>query len=339
MRRTSGTETTIMGVESTAHTFGVSVIDERFNVLADVRKIMPFTMGRGIHPHEAAEHHAKVAHLALNEVLEKAKLEIRDLGGIAYSAGPGLGPSLRVGATVVRAISAYLDIPLYPVHHGLGHIELAVRLTNVEDPLVVLVSGGHTAITGFSGGRWRIYGETLDITLGNLLDQFARRTGISGGTMGGPAVERAANEGNLWLDLPYTVKGNNVVYSGLLTYVLKLVGRESLEDLCYSLQETAFAMLTEATERAFIQLGKKEIILAGGVALNKRLQAMMNSVASGHGSRLHTLDERYHPDNGVQIALLGLYYHMLGLKMDVEDARVRQRWRLDEVDIPWRRKV
>lgn len=326
-----------MGVESTAHTFGVAIMDEEINILADVRRVMPFLRGKGIHPHEAAEHHAKVAHLTLRLALSEAGIGVRDLDGIAYSAGPGLGPSLRVGATVVRTLAAYLGKPLYPVHHGLGHIELAVRMTDVTDPLVVLVSGGHTAITGFSAGRWRMYGETLDITLGNLLDQFARKVGLSGGPEGGPAVEKAAERGDRMIDLPYTVKGNNVVYSGLLTHALKLVGRERLEDLCYSLQETAFAMLTEATERAFVQMGKREIVLAGGVAPNKRLQAMMDSMARGHGSRLHLLEKRYHPDNGVQIALVGLYHHNLGLSVEAEDAMVRQRWRLDEVEIPWRK--
>jgi N6-L-threonylcarbamoyladenine synthase len=324
----------ILGIESTAHTFGVAILDEEGKILSDVRRIMPFEAGGGIHPQKAAEHHAGVASSTISEALLRASTPLEDIVGIAYSAGPGLGPALRIGATAARTLGAYLDKPLFPVHHGLGHIELAVYFSGVHDPLVVLVSGGHTAITGFSDGRWRIYGETLDITLGNLLDQFAR--GMELPFPGGPVIEGMAEEGRELLDLPYTVKGNNVVYSGLLTRAVALKGGVRVEDLCYSLQEIAFAMLVEAAERAYVQLKKEGIVLAGGVAVNKRLQKMMDTMAQSHGSRLYRINPSLHGDNGVQIALLGLYNHREGLGVGVEEAFVRQRWRLDEVEIPWR---
>ena len=93
---------------------------------------------------------------------------------IAYAGGPGLGPCLRVGAVVARSLSSYYDIPIYPVTHAIGHIELGKLLTGAKNPLVLLVSGGHTMILAFSSGRWRVFGETLDITLGQLLDLFGR---------------------------------------------------------------------------------------------------------------------------------------------------------------------
>ncbi len=324
----------ILGIESTAHTFGTAIIDKSFKILADVRHIIPLEPGKGIHPKEAAEHHSKVARQAISKALAEANISAKDLVGVAYSAGPGLGPALRIGATAARTVAAYLGIPLFPIHHGLGHIELALRLVGVKDPVVVLVSGGHTAIVGFSANKWRIYGETLDITLGNLLDQFARSVSLP--TPGGPEVERLAKDGKRFVEMPYTVKGNNVVYSGLLTYALSLIEKESLEDLCYSLQETAFAMLTEATERAYVQLKKKGVVLAGGVAPNERLQEMMDEMVRDHGSRLFTPGSEFQGDNGVQIALIGMYLHLKGMGVEVEDAFVRQRWRLDEVEISWR---
>jgi N6-L-threonylcarbamoyladenine synthase len=324
----------ILGIESTAHTFGTAVIDEEFHILADVRHITPLEPGKGIHPKKAAEHHSKVARQAISEALVEARISARELAGVAYSAGPGLGPALRIGATAARVVAAYLGVPLFPVHHGLGHIELALRLAGAKDPIVVLVSGGHTAITGFSSGRWRIYGETLDITLGNLLDQFARSVDLP--SPGGPEVERLAGGGGRFVEMPYTVKGNNVVYSGLLTYALSLIDEEKLEDLCYSIQETAFAMLTEATERAYVQLKKEGVVLAGGVAPNRRLQEMMDEMVKGHDSRLLTIGSEFHGDNGVQIALVGMYLHLMGMGVEVEEAFVRQRWRLDEVEAPWR---
>ena len=115
----------------------------------------------------------------LKQCLDEAKIKINDLDMIAYAGGPGLGPCLRVGAVVARSLSSYYDIPIYPVNHAIGHIELGKLLTGAKNPLVLLVSGGHTMILAFSAGRWRVFGETLDITLGQLLDQFGRSLGFA----------------------------------------------------------------------------------------------------------------------------------------------------------------
>ena len=327
-------KTLILGIESTAHTFGVAIIDENFTVLADERSTLDVPLGSGIHPQKAAEHHAQNACRLITSALKKANISPDKLSGIAYSAGPGLGPALRVGATTARALSLLFKKPIYAIHHAIGHIELAIKLTKSTDPLVVLVSGGHTAITAFSDGKWRIYGETLDITLGNLIDQFARELGLP--FPGGPHVESLAKKSQNYIPLPYTVKGNNVMYSGLLTHVISLASKHKLEDLCYSLQETAFSMLVEAVERALVQLDKKEIVLTGGVASNSRLQEMLSQMAEIHGVKVLVSPKKYNPDNGVQIAIVGLYLHKHNLSVPVEKAIVKQRWRLDEVDIPWR---
>lgn len=324
----------ILGIESTAHTFGVALIDENFRIVADSRSVVKVESGSGIHPQKAAEQLSSKAVKTLVEALKQSGVKLREVSGVAYSAGPGLGPVLRIGATISRAISYFYDKPIFPVHHAIGHIELAIKLTNAKDPLVVLVSGGHTAITAFSHGRWRIYGETLDITLGNLLDHFAREVGLP--FPGGPVVEELASKASSFIELPYTVKGNNVVYSGLLSQALRMAGRVKLEDLCYSLQEVAFSMLVEATERALVQLGRGEIVLTGGVASNKRLQEMMRDMAKVHGVRVLVSPSKFNSDNGVQIALIGLYMSECGSSVSVEEAVVKQRWRLDEVEIPWR---
>lgn len=330
-----GKRTLILGIESTAHTFGVSIIDENFNILADERSVLKVEAGSGIHPQKAAEFHSKNVSKAILTALREANCGIREISGIAYSAGPGLGPVLRIGATTARALACYFSKPIYPVHHAIGHIELAVKLTNSEDPLVVLVSGGHTAITAFNSGRWRIYGETLDITLGNLIDQFAREIGLP--FPGGPYVEKLALKAKNFIELPYSVKGNNVMYSGLLTQALKLSSKFPLEDLCFSLQETAFSMLVEATERALVQLDKKEIVLTGGVASNRRLKEMMEEMAKLHGVEVKSPPSKYNPDNGVQIAIVGLYLHKANHPTPIEGCVVKQRWRLDEVDVVWRK--
>ncbi|MEM2122291.1 MAG: KEOPS complex N(6)-L-threonylcarbamoyladenine synthase Kae1 [Candidatus Bathyarchaeia archaeon] len=324
-----------LGVESTAHTFGVALADEAGTILSDARSVYVPAPGRGIHPREAAEHHGRCAPKVLREALDQAGLKMDQVDLVAYSRGPGLGPPLRVGATLARGLAAYYDKPLIPVHHAIGHIEIGSLTTGARDPLVILVSGGHTALAAFAGERWRIFGETEDITLGNLLDMFAREVGLP--PPGGSSVEEAATKGGKLIDLPYTVKGNDVVYSGLLTAAIqKHREGEKLSDLCFSLQEVAFAMLTEASERCLAHIGKEELLLTGGVAANRRLQEMLRSIAEEHKAKFHVVDGKYASDSGAQIAWTGILAYKAGLTIPIEESFIRSKWRLDEVDIPWR---
>lgn len=330
-----GDKRVCLGIESTAHTFGVALVTEAGEILSDVKDVYVPSLGRGIHPREAAEHHGKTAPKVVGEALEKAGLRVDQVDAIAYSKGPGLGPPLRVGATLARSLSAYYDKPLVPVHHAIGHIEIGALTTGARDPLVVLVSGGHTALAAFAEGRWRIFGETEDITLGNLLDMFARGVGLP--PPGGGSVERMAEKGRRLVDLPYTVKGNDVVYSGLLTAAVQRHKKgERTADLCFSLQEVAFSMLTEASERCLAHIGKGELLLTGGVAANKRLQEMLRSIAEEHNAEFYVVDRRYSSDCGAQIAWAGLLAYKAGVTIPLEESYIRSRWRLDEVDVPWR---
>ena len=327
----------ILGIESTAHTFAIGIIDEDMNILADERDTVKSSATLGIDPKLTAEHHANVAVNILKKALEKAKVNFNEITAIAYSKGPGLGPALRIGATLARAIAFKYNKPLYPVHHGLGHVELTTIKLGFKDPLIVIVSGGHTSILSFNYGRWRVYGETLDITLGNLIDMFARKLGIP--FPGGPKIEKLAQEGRKFIEMPYVIKGNNVVYSGLLTYAVNLIRRENIKDIAYSLQETAFSILVEATERALTQLSKKEIGITGGVASNDRLYEMMKKMGDEHGVNVGRLDKKYNSDNGIQIAIVGLLYLLSGEKgVSIDESFIKQRIRIEEEKVPWREK-
>ena len=326
----------VLGIESTAHTFGVGIIDDDMNILADVRDTVRGGATLGIDPKLTAEHHANVAVNILKKALRKSGLSIHEISAIAYSKGPGLGPALRIGATLARAVAFKYNKPLYPVHHGLGHIELTTIKLKFKDPLIVIVSGGHTSILSFSYGRWRTYGETLDITLGNLIDMFARKIGIP--FPGGPKIEELAKKGKKFIEMPYVIKGNNMVYSGLLTYATHLIKKEDIADIVYSLQETAFSILVEATERALTQLSKIELGITGGVASNDRLYEMMMKMCEEHHVIVGRLSKKYNSDNGIQIAIVGLLY-LLSDKAGtpIDKAIVKQRIRIEEEEIPWRR--
>jgi N6-L-threonylcarbamoyladenine synthase len=324
-----------LGIESTAHTLGASVASSRGEILSDIKEVYSPPAGSGIHPREAAQHHSKAAPRVVREALRAAGVRPEELGAIAYSKGPGLGPVLRVGATVARAISIRYSKPLVPVHHAIAHIEIGLLTTGLSDPLVVLVSGGHTTVTFFSKGRWRVFGETEDITLGNLLDAFGREAGIP--HPAGPSIEEMASKGRRLIELPYTVKGNDVSYSGLLTAAIKRISDSKLPDLCYSLQEVAFSMIVEVSERAIAQLECGELLLTGGVSANRRLRDMFEEMMSDRGGEFRAVDPKYAGDCGAQIAWTGALAFSRGFSEPLEGSKVLPKWRLDGVEVPWRR--
>jgi N6-L-threonylcarbamoyladenine synthase len=325
----------VLGVESTAHTFSVSVVSSDGKILSNAKAVYRPREGSGIHPFEASQSHIAAAPRVLSEGVAASGVSLGDLSAISYAMGPGLGPCLRVGAVVARTLAASLDVPLVPVNHAIGHIELGCLLTGAEDPIVLLVSGGHTMIIAFSGRRWRILGESLDLTLGQLLDQFGRHHGLASPC--GRAIEEAAAGSSRYLRLPYTVKGNDVSFSGLLTASKLLLDRgEPFADVSYSLQETAFAMVTEVTERALAFTGKREVMVVGGVAANRRLAAMMAAMADRHSAAVTSAPLEYSGDCGAQIAWTGWLAAKSSITVPVRESRVQQSWRLDRVDIPWR---
>jgi glycoprotease/Kae1 family metallohydrolase len=169
-----------LGVESTADDFSVGISTFKGDILANVKSAYVPAEG-GIHPREAARHHADVADKVLEEAFAKSGTKPSEVSIVAFSQGPGLGPCLRTGATIARALASFLEIPLVGVNHCVAHIEIGKLKTGAEDPITLYVSGGNTIVAAFDSGRYRVFGETLDIALGNCLDAFARETGLRQG--------------------------------------------------------------------------------------------------------------------------------------------------------------
>ncbi len=337
-KTTPSDESTCLGIESTADDFGVGIAKFNGEILANaVDGYMPAE--GGIHPREAARHHAEVADKVLSQALKEAGIKPKELTAIAFSMGPGLGPCLRTGATVARALASYLNIPLVGVNHSVAHIEVGKLKTGVKDPVTLYASGGNTMVTAFESGRYRVFGETLDIALGNCLDVFAREAGIKNqkGLPLGAAVEKLALKGKKLVSLPYVVKGMDLSLSGLLTAASAQLqkGDCTLEDVCYSLQEHAFSMVTEVTERALAHTEKKEVLLTGGVAANKRLQAMLGVIAEEHDARFNVVPQKFATDNGAMVAWTGVLAYTHGLVTPLDESYVKLRWRVDRVDVPW----
>src|SRR3989344_1999882 len=272
-----------LGVESTAHTFSCAILEKKgkqVKILSDVRKIYRPPEGEGIHPREASRYHVENSAIVLSECLQEAGITIKDLDIISYAAGPGLGPCLRVGAVVARSLASYYNIPIYPVNHAIGHIELGKLLT------------------------------------------------------GGKNIEDLALSTSNYVLLPYSVKGNDVSFSGLLSATKSIV-QKSKADACFSLQETAFAMISETVERALSFTRKKELLIVGGVAANKRLSEMLQDVCKRHRCKFFVAPQKYAGDCGSQICWTGLLESQVKKGVSLKETFVTQSWRLDSVKVDY----
>ncbi len=318
-----------LGIESTAHTFGIGIVNDKCEILANVKDMYQPKKG-GIHPREAADHHSILSGKVLRETLEKSGVELRDIDLISFSQGPGLPQCLKIGAVVGRSLSLKLNKPLVGVNHCIAHIEIGKKKTNASDPVTLYVSGGNTQVLAFVEGRYRCFGETLDIAIGNCLDQFARSQGLK--HPGGPKIEKLAKNGK-WIGLPYVVKGMDLSFSGILTEAIKKAKTNKLEDVCFSLQETCYSMLTEVVERAVAHTDKEEVLLTGGVAASERLREMLSIMCKERGAKLYSVPKEYSGDNGSMIAWAGILAHNSGSLEN--DTKIRQKWRTDDVVVGW----
>ena len=327
-----------LGIEGTAHSVGVGLIkkvNEKCRVLSNVIKTYKPNQG-GIHPREAANHHAIYIADILKESIKKAKIKRGDIDLISFSQGPGLGPCLRTAATAARALSLSLDKPIIGVNHCVAHLEIGRgTLDKCKDPVLLYTSGANTQVIAFAEGKYRVFGETLDIGIGNCLDKFGRTIGMDFPC--GPKIEQLALNGKNYLELPYTIKGMDIAFSGLLTAAEQFYKKgEKLEDICYSIQETTFAALTEVTERAMAHTEKNQVLLGGGVAANKRLRDMVQKMAHEREASFFVPPKDLCVDNGAMIAWLGVLMYISGIRMSVENSFINQRFRTDMVDVTWR---
>ncbi|MCJ7450553.1 MAG: bifunctional N(6)-L-threonylcarbamoyladenine synthase/serine/threonine protein kinase [Candidatus Nanohaloarchaeota archaeon QJJ-9] len=320
-----------LGIESTAHTFGVGIVEDG-TILANVKSAYEPDEG-GIHPRKASEHHYANAKQTIDNAISKADISEEDIDLVAFSQGPGIPQCLQIGGTAARSLSQKLGVPLVGVNHCIAHIEVGKLETGAEDPVTLYVSGGNSQIIAYAGGKYRIFGETLDIAIGNAIDKFARSIDIP--HPGGPRIEELAEKSENLVELPYVVKGMDFSFSGLVTRLQQMLGDYDEEDLCYSFQEYAFAMLVEATERAIAHLDKDEVLVTGGVAANKRLQEMLEVMAKERGANSYKVPNEYAMDNGAMIAYTGqLKYNSKG-ETEINRSGIKPDWRTDQVEADW----
>ncbi|BBL45586.1 putative bifunctional tRNA threonylcarbamoyladenosine biosynthesis protein [Nanobdella aerobiophila] len=401
-----------LGIESTAHTYSIGIVDQNGRIYSNERIIFKPEKG-GIHPTEAAELHSKeiinifkksvwnagfiikkiedkyIIVDALNEIKRKIEdtkiinnssfdyvserfheepwnryrylllnnniyikisdnriesndkdIELflnnyinnlnefdRSINLISYSAGPGLYPTLLQGYFSANLFSKRFGIDKIGVNHLIAHMEIVKLYNNFNDPLILLVSGANTMLISFSGDRYRIIGETLDIGIGNFLDKVGRLINI--GFPAGPRIEEYAKKGSNLIDLPYIVKGMDVQFGGLYTYIKNNIKKYKIEDLSYSIQEYVFSMLAEISERGLSLLNKREFGLAGGVAVNRRLQEILKNMCIERNINFGSVPLDFGNDNGAMIAWTGILWHKRGIK-DVDS--INPYWRPESIE-------
>ncbi|ELZ04177.1 bifunctional N(6)-L-threonylcarbamoyladenine synthase/serine/threonine protein kinase [Natrialba aegyptia] len=329
----------VLGIEGTAWAASAAVFDaETDDVFIETDAYEPES--GGIHPRESAEH----MHDAIPAVVERALDHAREtfdgpdseppVDAVAFSRGPGLGPCLRTVGTAARALSQSLGVPLVGVNHMVAHLEIGRHTADFDSPVCLNASGANAHLLAYRNGRYRVLGETMDTGVGNAIDKFTRHVGWS--HPGGPKVEAAAEDGE-FIDLPYVVKGMDFSFSGIMSAAKQRYDDDvAVADICYSLQETIFAMLTEVAERALSLTGSDELVLGGGVGQNARLREMLETMCDQRGADFHAPDPRFLRDNAGMIAVLGAKMYAAGDTLAVEDSRVDPNFRPDQVPVTWR---
>ncbi len=332
-------DTRILGIEGTAWAASAAVYDGATDdVFIESDAYEPDS--GGIHPREAAEH----MHDAIPRVVETALEHAREtddgpsseppIDAVAFSQGPGLGPCLRIVGTAARALSQALEVPLVGVNHMVAHLEIGRHTSGFDSPVCLNASGANAHLLAYRNGRYRMLGETMDTGVGNAIDKFTRHVGWS--HPGGPKVEAAAEDGE-YVDLPYVVKGMDFSFSGIMSAAKQAHDDGTpIEDICFSLQENIFGMLTEVAERALSLTGSDELVLGGGVGQNARLREMLESMCDQRGAEFHAPEPRFLRDNAGMIAVLGAKMYDAGDTLALEDSRVDPNYRPDQVPVTWR---
>jgi len=323
-----------LGIESTAHTFGIGIITDKGKILANALDAHRTEKG-GLIPDELRKHHNEIKDKVLQNALEQAKINLKDVDLVSFSQGPGLAPSLFVGLKFAKEIASKVNVHLVGVNHCCAHLEIGKLITGAKDPVLLYPSGANTQVIAYDGGKYRVFGETLDMGVGNFIDSFARHIGL--GFPGGPKIEKLALQGKNYIELPYVVKGMDVSFSGILTNLKQKYDSKkyNTEDLAFSLQETVFAMLVEVSERAMAHCNKNELVIGGGVGCNKRLREMCTIMCNERNGKFYAPPNEVLVDNGLMIAWLGILQKKQATK-DYDKIDIRPYERTDDVEVKWK---
>tara|TARA_Y100000748_G_C15446650_1_gene469276 strand:+ start:102 stop:1175 length:1074 start_codon:yes stop_codon:yes gene_type:complete len=340
---------TFLGIETSCDETAASIVTETDDGLGQIlsnvvsSQINEHKEFGGVVPELAARAHIEKIDLIINEAIKKSNLKLKDIDGVAATAGPGLIVCLTVGLGTAKAIAASLNKPFVAVNHLEGHALSPKIINRISFPyLLLLISGGHTQFLEVQGiGKYKRLGTTIDDAIGEAFDKTAKLIGIE--FPGGPQIENFAKKGDeTYFDLPKPIinkGGCNLSFAGLKTAVLKISKKINTEkekfDLAASFQKTVEDILHTKSKIAMDMFRNNNnnntgvFVIAGGVASNKRIRSKLKNLA---------IVEKYKPifppinlcsDNAAMIAWVGIEKFKLNLNNKL-DFPAKARWPLDE---------
>lgn len=327
----------VLGIETSCDETGVAIYDPKKGLLAHAlySQVATHAAYGGVVPELASRDHVRKIIPLIEEVMNKAGITSKDIGGVAYTAGPGLIGALLVGATVGRSIAFAWGVPAVGVHHMEGH--LLAPMLEPEPPefpfVALLVSGGHTQLVKVAKmGQYEIIGESVDDAVGEAFDKTAKVLGL--GYPGGPALAALADQGNPnRFDFPRPMTdrpGLDFSFSGLKTYAANTAAANKLDDqtradIARAFQDAAVETLLIKCRRALHLTGWKTLVVAGGVGANRELRARLTDMLKDEGGKVYFPRHEFCTDNGAMIAYVGYQRLLAGQHEDLA-ITVRPRW-------------
>ncbi len=321
----------VLAIESSCDETAVAVVEGGRRVLANLVASQVDLHRRfgGIVPELASRRHMEVILPLTEEALKTAGLNWRDLSGIAVTNGPGLVGALVIGVSFAKALSFGTGLPLVAVDHLNAHfMAIFLEEDQPEFPFVALVvSGGHTSLFLVKDPlTYFLLGQTRDDAAGEAFDKVAKLLGL--GYPGGRIISRLAEVGDpqsIPLPRPMLDKGLDFSFSGLKTAVVNFVRdlekkglRPPVQDLCASFEVAVVEVLVEKAVSALRLTGVPRLVVAGGVAANRRLRRSLEERAAQEGFSLYLPRPEYCTDNAAMVAVVGHHKLQKGLLADLE---------------------
>ena len=293
----------------------------------------------GVVPELASRDHIRKLVPLIKRTMADSGLSPSAIGGIAYTAGPGLMGALLVGAATARSLAWTWRIPAIAVHHMEGHLLAPMLEENPPNfPFVaLLISGGHTLLIQVGGiGHYRLLGESLDDAAGEAFDKTAKMLGLA--YPGGPRLAELAEQGRERFKFPRPMTdrpGLDFSFSGLKTFTLNTINncvqnQQDKADVAFAFQQAMAETLAIKCKRALLATGLKTLVIAGGVSANRAIRAELKEMASCHGAQVYFPRPEFCTDNGAMIAYAGCRRLLAGQTQNLE-IFARPRWPMNEL--------
>ena len=330
-----------LGIESSCDETGIGLYSSDQGLIAHqlFSQVEMHAEYGGVVPELASRDHIQRTIPLIKAVLSEAKLQLSDISGIAYTAGPGLAGALLVGSSVAKSLAWSLNIPALAVHHMEGHL-LAPLLeeTQPQFPFVaLLVSGGHTLLVDVKGiGDYQILGESLDDAVGEAFDKTAKILGL--GYPGGPALAALAEQGDetqFRFPRPMTDRpGLEFSFSGLKTFARNTFAKhpEQKADIAKAFEVAATQTLMIKCRRALEQTHYSTLVVAGGVSANQSLRQVLDAMGKKLDVEVFYPRQEFCTDNGAMIALAGHLRLVKGQVSAGNEITIKPRWSLEELE-------